>query len=77
MTESKKKRMAGRREMGKCEVKDLCDQHKLDFRMITDYQIRVDNKVDIYPTGKKYFNLRTKDWGQYETMDEILVMVKN
>ena len=48
-------------------LQDLCEEKGYTMRHITDYQVRVNNKLDIYPTRLKYFYLPTKEWGTLTT----------
>lgn len=47
------------------EVKALNNQ----VERITIYQFRIDNYIDIYPKGGKYFNQRLNQWGKYPVGD--------
>jgi hypothetical protein len=46
-----------------CKLQDLAEEKGYTLVHITPYQVRVNNKVDIYPTRLKYFHLATKEWG--------------
>lgn len=61
--------------MGKCQLDDLAKEHGWEVRHMTEYQIRINNILDVYPTSKKYCNLRTKIWGQYESYKELVKIV--
>jgi hypothetical protein len=44
------------------------EEYELSFDQISQYQFRFFSKnrtFDIYPSSKKYFDLETKQWGQY------------
>lgn len=34
---------------------------------LTPYQWRFNNKIDIYPSNCKYFELETRTWGEYQS----------
>lgn len=74
-TQAKKARLREQREMEKCEIDDFCKQHKLEQEYITEYQIHIENVIDIYPTGKKYFLLKEKKWGMYNFTADILKLL--
>lgn len=38
-----------------------------DIVPLTPYQWRVNNKIDIYPSNCKYFELKNKLWGEYQS----------
>lgn len=52
------------------EVNNIMDLENADYTVVelTPYQFRINNAVDIYPTNKKWFNLKIKQWGKYETL---------
>lgn len=74
-TQAKKERMAQEREAEKCRVHDVCEAHKVEFELITDYQIRIAGKLDVYPTAKKYcwlFAPGGARWGMYHSIEHLL-----
>lgn len=73
-TESKKARLREQRESEKCRIDDFCHDHSIEKEEITEYQIRLNGRVDVYPTGKKYclLNGYGGKWGQYERIEELL-----
>jgi len=44
-----------------------------DIRKITDYQFRVNSAVDIYPTNKKWHDLKTNKRGCYRDIIDFLI----
>jgi hypothetical protein len=76
-TASKKARLKEQRERGKCEIDDFCHSHNLQFEFITEYQIRIDGKVDVFPTNKRFYNLQNSRWGWYNRVEELLELLKN
>ncbi len=72
-TQAKKERMAEEREREKCVVHDFCEANKIPFEFITDYQIRLAERLDIYPTAKKYcfFDRGASRWGMYTTIETV------
>lgn len=51
------------RNLNLCRLQDLAEEQGYTLVHITPYQVRVNNKVDVYPTRLKYFHLATKEWG--------------
>ena len=64
--------MKEQREMGKCEVDDFCGEHGFYKEFITEYHIRIEGQVDVFPTSRKFFVLKTKRWGTYNFIKELL-----
>ena len=60
-----------RLNQNKAELLEFCKKHNLPYKMIMEYQIRVDNRIDIYPTRKKYCILGINSWGVYCDLEEI------
>lgn len=56
----------------KVELLEFCKKNNLDTREVMPYQIRIDNKIDIYPTNKKYCILAIDQWGTYSKLTDIL-----
>ncbi len=73
-SEAKRQRLREQREIGKCELYDFCEAHSFQTRLINEYQIRVNESVDVYPTNKRFCVLsETKPiWGKYEKLEELL-----
>lgn len=46
-----------------CKLQDLAEEKGYTLVYISPYQVRVNNKVDIYPTRLKYCHLPSKEWG--------------
>lgn len=46
-----------------CRLQDLAEEQGWELVHISKYQVRVNGKVDIYPTRLKYCHLPTKEWG--------------
>lgn len=53
------------RNLHLCKLIDLAEEQGYTLRHITDYQVRVNNVLDVYPTRLKYFDLTTKEWGTF------------
>lgn len=47
-----------------------------DISPITVYQWRFNDVLDIYPSSCKYFDLRTKEWGDYQANNILLYFLK-
>jgi hypothetical protein len=75
VTESKKARLREQREMGKCEVDDFCAEHGFEKEFITEYHIRIERQVDVFPTNRRYCVLKTKRWGTYNFIKELLKLI--
>lgn len=71
-TASKRYRLATQREQEKCVVHDYCEANGIEMVYITDYQIRLNGKLDIYPTAKKFCYLPKPVWGMYTRIDEVV-----
>ena len=71
-TIAKRERIAEEREQEKCRVYDYCEENKIEMEFINDYQIRLNGKLDVYPTNKKFcaFQPRTH-WGFYYSLEEL------
>lgn len=72
-TVSKRKRQKDKRELGKCELFDFCESKGFTIRDINEYQFRVNEKVDVYPTGRKFCVLSRYHplWKSYVNVAEI------
>ena len=42
-----------------------------DIVPLTVYQWRLNNQIDIYPSSCKYFDLRSKTWGEYNSNSQL------
>lgn len=73
-TEAKKARLRESLENGKCEIDDFCKVYSLQMRSITEYQIRINEKIDVYPTRRKFHIISKVDeiWGEYQEVEELL-----
>lgn len=70
-------RAENRKEFFKGEFNYLDHDLALESEEITQYQIRYRNPktgkaVDLYPSSRKFFDLRTKQRGEYEDAEELL-----
>ena len=71
-----------RAEINKCELYDFCQNHKFNADFITAYQVRVNNRVDIYPKGQKYCIMHWASesgkptWGKYDKIQDLLKYIK-
>lgn len=77
-TATKKARLREQRESEKCRIDDFCKEHGIEMEHMTEYQIRLDGKIDVYPTNKKYCILSRfgGKWGQYNKIEELLNKLK-
>jgi hypothetical protein len=78
MTNAKKERLKEQREMEKCRIDDFCHEHEIEKVEITEYQIRLNGKMDVYPTNHKFCILNSfgGKWGQYNRIEELLEKLK-
>ena len=75
-TESQKAYRRDRRDTNKCYLLDFCEKHRFEMESLTEYQTRINDKVDIYPTSKKYFVLSIRKWGGYNNLEELIKYIK-
>lgn len=78
-TEAKKARLQNQREKEKCRIDDFCAEYRIEMRQINEYQIRLNERLDVYPTSKKYCILDRYDktrWGQYQNVKELLTILR-
>lgn len=71
-TEAKKARLKEQRNKQLCEVSDFCETHGFEQVHITEYQVRINGILDVYPTSMKFCILKTKHWGQYYKVEDLL-----
>lgn len=62
-TQAVKQRDINARNLNKCKLLDLAEEKGYTLVYLTDYQIRVNGILDVYPTRLKYFYIPTKEWG--------------
>lgn len=63
ITPAQKEIRKNSRNLNLCKLTDLAEEHGYTLKHITDYQVRVNGILDVYPTRLKYFYLPTKEWG--------------
>lgn len=70
---AKQDRLARRRERGTSEIAGLT-QAGYAVRTLTEFQFRVNEAVDLFPTNRRYHDLRSNKRGTYrnETAEELL-----
>jgi len=75
-TKRKKERLRRSREAGQNEI---CELGKQGFSVekLNDYQFRVNDAVDLYPTSRKFHILGTNERGRYDNLQTILDKVKS
>lgn len=71
-TASKRERLAEEREKEKCAVHDYCEANGIKMEFINDFQIRLNDTLDVYPTAKKYCYLPKPVWGMYTRVEDIV-----
>lgn len=76
---NKSAKKAEAREIEKCAISDFCEVNGYEMEFINKYQIRIDNKVDVYPTNKKFCVMHwasatgCPQWGTYQNIEDIKV----
>lgn len=54
------------------EVIQFCDDHGFKYRWVAgDWQLRIEDVMDIYPGKKRFFWLPDQEWGFYEDYDDL------
>lgn len=61
----RQERRAERRDGNSLAIMNLC-LHGFDVRKLTEYCFRVDDKIDLYPTGQRYHVLQGNRRGRYD-----------
>lgn len=76
---AKKERLRNQREIEKCKIDDFCKDHNIKMAHLTEFQIRLNKRIDVYPTNKKYciLNAFGGKWGRYSDLDELIKYLKN
>jgi len=60
------------REQNKPEIFQFCKDNSFAIRAVAgDWQFRIENVIDVYPTRKRFFWLPTQEWGSYEDYDDL------
>jgi len=63
---------AGLREKNKPEILDFIDDLKLEYRWIAgDWHLRIENKFDVFPTTRRWFNIVTKYRGDFRDYEDL------
>lgn len=61
-----------RRAENLLEVKAFCEAVGLEYRFMNgDWQVRIEEVFDVYPTNKKFCWLATGEWGIYDDFEEL------
>ncbi len=73
-TKAKKERLGQQRDIGKCEIDDFCKKYGLQHRYLSDYQIRINEFIDVYPTNRRYHVISKagQPWGWYNEVEDLL-----
>ena len=72
-----KVKRAKTRNFTKCELQDLCDEKGYKMVHLTEYQIRIEGKLDIYPTSRKYHLITKNERGEIHEMEVDIVRLLN
>lgn len=56
-------RKANNRNLTHCKVLDLCQEKGYELVHLTEYHVRINGKLDVFPTSNKYHDLRKGTWG--------------
>lgn len=75
--ERQRVRKAKVRNFTKCELQDLCEEKGFEVKHLTEYQIRIEGKLDIYPTSRKYHLLTKNERGEIHELEfDIIRLLK-
>lgn len=75
--ERQKVKKARARNFTKCELQDLCDEKGYKAVHLTEYQIRIEGKLDIYPTSRKYHLLTKNERGDINELEVDIIRLLN
>lgn len=64
MGKGRAKRLAAAREVGTVEILALA-RNGYDVQELTPYQFRINDALDLYPTQRRFHNLKTQRRGRY------------
>ena len=59
-------------EYEKCLLDDACKLLGLHYEVYTEYHFRVGNRVDIYPSEKKYYTFEMNKAEKYDNIENTL-----
>lgn len=76
-TRAQKEMAAHNRETQTALIIQFCENVGLHYEKITDYQIRVEHGLDLYPTNQRYHDLIRREWGDYEVPSEMIARKLN
>jgi len=70
LREEQKTSKKQRRTTGKEEIESIFGY---EIAIITDYQYRVNGILDLFPTSRKYHNIKTQKRGHYTSAEKIIL----
>jgi hypothetical protein len=53
-------------------LQEICAARGLQVRALTRYQLRVNGILDVYPSTRKFSDIRVGEWGRYESLRLLL-----
>jgi hypothetical protein len=65
------------RNFTKCELQDLCEEKGYTMQHMTEYHIRVEGKLDIYPTSRKYHLITKNERGEIHDLEKDIIRLLN
>lgn len=53
-------------------IKEFCDTYGFNLKHINqDYQVRIHDVLDVYPTNGRWCLLSTQEWGNFDSIDDL------
>lgn len=52
-------------------IEDFCQFYSMPYHWFTEYHVRIADRVDIFPTSKKYHFIGSYDYVEYDSLDEV------
>ena len=64
-----------KRTLESMKIEAFCNKYCISYEYINYYQIRLERKLDLYPTSKKYGYVGTSRFGKYSNLKEVLILL--
>lgn len=61
------------RNFTKCEIQDLCDEMGFKVQHLTEYHVRIEGRLDIYPTSRKYHLFKHGERGEIQDFENDVI----
>lgn len=52
-------------------IEGFCDFYKLKYKYLTEYHIRIEDVLDLYPVRGRYHILKYRERGHFETTEDL------